>query len=192
MTNRARNLAAFLAVGGTLACAHALAAEPLGRAVPGEAFAGRFLEANHPMPGSPAILVLGGTLAPEVATAAASAGIAALVVEGGEVGQALLWLGPRAKRIFVATDRAHTRAAAELAQSGHVAGLVLLEPPAPPSESNLPCLVLDGGAPGSRQSGKVWELTLPELKPGATVSPEARHTATEAIALWLRARAQEP
>ncbi|MHB8417288.1 MAG: hypothetical protein ACYDCL_04375 [Myxococcales bacterium] len=190
----AGNLAAFLLGAGAFACAHARAATLPERPieVTEAGFRGRFAVPEHPIAGAPALLVLPSPLSAKLAQAAVDAGIGALTVESGSAGQALLWLGPRAKRIYVAAEGGGAGTAAELAESGHVAGLVLIEPPTAAIEGDLPCLVVDGGPAASRQSGHEWHLTLPELRTGASVGAETEHTLLEAMALWLRARASEP
>jgi len=211
---RARNLAAFLPAAAAFACAHAApstaradVAAPVGQP-PAEGrateltlgdFKARLSTPAHPMPGAAAVLVLRGASGPasaragdELAEAAVDAGIAALELESGSAGRALLWLGPRAKRIYVAAEGIAAATAAELVRSGHVAGLVLLDPPTNPAPTDIPCLVLEGGPAASKQNGRLWELTLPDLKSVASASPETTHTLVEATALWLTARAKEP
>ncbi len=212
--NRPGNLAALAAAAGAFACAHARPATVAARpprvapapspAAPYRAelaiddFTAQLEVPAHPMPGDPALLVLrsGSKGATEqddaLARAAVSAGLEALELESGSPGRALLWLGPRAKRIYVAAEGVAAATAAELVRRGRVAGLVLLEPPAPPAGSDIPCLVVDAGPAASRQRGRLWELTLPDLNSGGSASAESEHTWLEATALWLTARAKEP
>ncbi len=198
---RARNLAAFtlgvqLAV-QLAACEHVEASARTGHTVQVAegGLTGRWLTPDVQAPGAPAVLIVGNGVAAgfsaRLATAAMEAGVAALELQGGDPGQALLWLGPRARRLYVAAFGDGLTSVAALAASGHVAGFVLFSPPAVPATSNEPCLLLRGGEPASKQTGKQWEVTLADLAPGKTLTPDDEHSILELAVLWLRARAAE-
>ena len=118
-------------------------------------------------------------------------GIASFELQGGDPGQALLWLGPKAKRLYVAATGESLATVAALAASGHVAGLVLFSPPAIPASGNEPRLVIRGGEPASKQSGQQWEVSFPDLQAGHRLTPDDEHSVLELVVLWLRARADE-
>jgi hypothetical protein len=205
---RARNLAAFLLavqlVVPAAGCEHVPPSARTGRnqLIEERGFTGRWLVPDVPAPGGPALLIFGIRAGSEaatgsagfsarLATAAMEAGVAALELRGGDPGQALLWLGPRARRLFVAATGESLASVATLLLSGHVAGLVLFQPPAMPASGGEPCLVIRGGEPASKQSGVLWEVSFPDLEPGRTLTPDDEHSILEVVTLWLRARADE-
>jgi hypothetical protein len=199
--SRARNLAAFtltvqLAV-SLAACEHIEASARTGHTqqVSEDGLTGRWLVPDVPAPGAPALLIVGNGVAPgfstRLATAAMEGGVASLEVQAGDPGQALLWLGPKGKRLYVAATGEGLASVVSLAASGRVAGFVLFSPPAIPGSGNEPCLVIRGGEPASKQSGQQWQVSFPDLQAGHMLTPDDEHSVLELVVLWLRARADE-
>jgi hypothetical protein len=202
---RARNLAAFvLPVQAALAlagCQHVGPSARTGRTerVAEGGLTGRWLTPDVAAPGSPALLIVGtngGSGLPpgfstRLATAAMEAGVASLELPGGDPGQALLWLGPRARRLFVAAAGDNVVNVAPLGTSGHVAGFVLFSPPAPPAPGSEASLVIRGGDPSSKQTGRQWEVAFPDLQTGHTLTADDEPSILELVVLWLRNRAAE-
>lgn len=174
---RARNLAAFLLPVQLAACEHVAPSARTGHTerVSDDGLTGRWVVPDVSAPGNPALLVVGAGVSPgfsaRLATAAMEGGIASFELQGGDPGQALLWLGPKAKRLYVAATGESLATVAALAASGHVAGLVLFSPPAIPASGNEPRLVIRGGEPASKQSGQQWEVSFPIFKPGTGSHP---------------------
>jgi hypothetical protein len=52
-------------------------------------------------------------------------------------------------------------------------------------------LVIRGGDPSSKQTGRQWEVAFPDLQPGHTLTADDEHSILELVVLWLRNRAAE-
>jgi hypothetical protein len=198
---RGCNLAAFLAgvqlALALAACEHVAPSARSGQTqqIEEAGFTGRWRVPDVAAPGAPALLIVGDGLTPgfsaRLATAAMGAGVATLEIRAGDPGQALLWLGPRATRLFVSATGDNLASVVSLVASGHVAGLVLFSPPALPASAGVPCLLIRGGPPTSKQAGQQWEVTFPDLESGRKLNGDDEHSILELVELWLRARADE-